>query len=123
SYFGGSETEIINDIAVDLDGNVYVVGTTGGAADFPQVNAHQTTDPEDPDYREFEAGQTNCFVASFAPNGALRFSTYLGGSLSEEGLAIALDESANVYVTGVTQSFRFADASFPTTEGAFKTDF
>ena len=46
----------------------------------------------------------------------LSYSTYLGGSGGDSGLAIAVDASGFAYVTGVTTS-----ADFPTTTGAFKT--
>ena len=46
----------------------------------------------------------------------LVYSTYLGGSNSDGGLAIAVDASGNAYVTGDTGSF-----NFPTTPLAFQT--
>jgi hypothetical protein len=53
---------------------------------------------------------------STSPLGAtdLRFSTFLGGSASEEGYAVAVDGAGAAYVTGST-----ASANFPTTPGAF----
>src|SRR3989442_681315 len=48
----------------------------------------------------------------------LFYSTYLGGSGSEEGLGIAVDTAGNAYVTGPTYS-----TNFPTTPGAFQTTF
>ena len=44
------------------------------------------------------------------------YSTYLGGNATDVGYGIALDSSANAYVTGYTQS-----SNFPTTAGAFQT--
>ena len=42
---------------------------------------------------------------SLAPNGAqLGFSTYFGGSATEEGDVIALDSFGNAYITGLTRS-------------------
>ncbi|MFL0499071.1 DUF7948 domain-containing protein, partial [Priestia megaterium] len=46
----------------------------------------------------------------------LTYSTYLGGTASEDGSGIAVDTGGNVYVAGSTQS-----ADFPTTPGAFDT--
>jgi hypothetical protein len=48
----------------------------------------------------------------------LLYSTYLGGSGSDLGLAIKVDSLGNIYVAGVTGS-----SNFPTTAGAFDRDF
>jgi hypothetical protein len=47
---------------------------------------------------------------------ALLYSTYLGGSGSDTGRDIAVDEKGTAYVTGNTNSL-----NFPTTPGAFQT--
>jgi hypothetical protein len=46
----------------------------------------------------------------------LIYSTYLGGSETDQGYGIALDSAGNAYVTGHTIS-----TDFPTTPGAFQT--
>jgi hypothetical protein len=46
----------------------------------------------------------------------LVYSTYLGGSRSDDGFGIAVDSGGNAYVTGAASS-----ADFPTTSGAFQT--
>src|SRR5258706_1590941 len=48
----------------------------------------------------------------------LSYSTYLGGSGREQGLAIAVDRNGNAYVTGLVSS-----TDFPTTSGAYQTNF
>ncbi len=95
-------------IAVDSLGNAYVTGITT-ESDFPTTpGAFQTT---------YGGGSVSGFVTKLSPNGAgLVYSTYLGGSGSDEGAGIAIDSSGNTYVTGVTTS-----SNFPTTPGAFQT--
>jgi YVTN family beta-propeller protein len=58
-------------------------------------------------------------VVKLNPAGtALEYSTYLAGSNWDEAWAIAVDVAGNAYITGQTQS-----PDFPTTPGAFQTDF
>jgi hypothetical protein len=49
---------------------------------------------------------------------ALTYSTYLGGSDTDGGFAVAVDSTGNAYLTGGTLS-----TAFPTTTGAFQTTF
>ncbi|TYP73299.1 SBBP repeat-containing protein [Paenibacillus methanolicus] len=107
TYLGGSGSEQGLGIAVDLSGNAYVAGFTS-SADFPTTpGAFDTT----------LGGLQNAFVTKLDPAGsALVYSTYLGGSVTDQGSGIVLDASGNAYVTGSTQS-----ADFPVTPGAFDT--
>jgi hypothetical protein len=89
-----------NAIAVDASGAATVTGHTN-AFDFPVLNAYQ---------REFAGGAySDAFVTRFSPSGALVYSTYLGGtSTDESGNGVAVDPSGNAYVTGAT-----TDSNFP----------
>jgi PKD domain/Beta-propeller repeat len=90
-------------IAVDSAGNAYVTGTTP-SSDFPTANALQPA----------LAGDSDAFVAKLNPAGtALAYSTFLGGSSSEEGRGIAVDSEGNAYVTGTSYS-----SDFPTVNAA-----
>lgn len=104
---GGSLTDQCRGIAVDTQGCAYVVGDTT-SIDFPVTpGAFQTTN----------AGVSNVFVTKFSSDGSsLIYSTYLGGSGTDLGYAIALDAQDCSYVTGQT-----ASANFPITPGAFQT--
>ncbi len=91
-------------IAVDGSGNAYVTGETG-STNFPTTSgAYQTA----------SGGLPDIFVTEVNATGsALVYSTFLGGY--DQGNAIALDGSGNIYVTG----YNLGD--FPTTSGAFQT--
>ena len=102
TFLGGQNTDGGRDIAVDVSGAVYVTGETF-SADFP------TLDP----YQEYQVSYINAFVTKISSAGdALVYSTYLGGSGSDAGNAIAIDNDGAAYVTGFTSS-----SDFPTPNG------
>jgi len=109
TYLGGGN-DGGNAIAVDSASNAYVTGQTE-SANFPVVNAIQSTN----------GGYSASFVAKVnAAGSALVYSTYLGGSNTEdEGEGIALDSSGNAYVTGITSSTSFPGASSSTIQPTF----
>ncbi|HEX9247479.1 MAG TPA: SBBP repeat-containing protein, partial [bacterium] len=98
TYLGGSGQEIGYGIAVDGSGNAYVTGATA-SGNFPTTaGAYQTT---------FGDG-TDVFVTKLNPSvTAPVYSTFLGGTGSDWGQAIAVDGSGNAYVTGYTNSRDF----------------
>ena len=108
TYLGGSGSDTGFGIALGTGGNAYVTGSTD-SIDFPTTGgAFQTA---------FGGGLGDAFVTKLNPFGAgLDYSTYLGGTRSDEGFAIAVDTGGNAYVTGDTDS-----TDFPTTTGAFQT--
>ena len=53
-----------------------------------------------------------------AVGSGLTYATFLGGSDSDGALAVAVDDTDSVYVTGYTSS-----DDFPTTPGAFDTSY
>jgi uncharacterized protein (TIGR03437 family) len=104
TYLGGSYFDYVTGLAVDRQGNAYVTGYAY-SNDFPvTANAAQSK----------HAGGYDGFVAKIGPNGdSLLYSTYLGGEATDLPFGIALDASANVYVTGYTSS-----TAFPVSTGA-----
>jgi len=97
TYLGGSGGEGGLGIAVDSAGSAYVAGTTF-SEDFPVTpGAFQT-----------ESRNLDAFVAKLSPDGSsLAYSTFLGGSGSEEAWGIAVDSSGSAYLTGSTDSIDF----------------
>jgi Beta-propeller repeat/Putative binding domain, N-terminal len=99
SYLGGNDTEDIGGIAVDSAGSAYVTGVTQ-STDFPVLNAYQPN----------LSGANDIFITKVSPSGSsLDYSTYLGGDITEVGLAIAVDAAGKAYITGDTQS----DGTYP----------
>jgi Beta-propeller repeat/Thrombospondin type 3 repeat len=99
-YLGGSGDDEGYAIAIDSDQNVpqniYVTGYTK-AQNFPTLNP----------YKQKNAGVRDVFVTKLNSSLTILFSTYLGGSDYDFGDGIAVDEGANIYVTGYTLSKEF----------------
>lgn len=95
TYAGGSDFEVVQEIAVTATGSVIIAGSTA-STDFPFTpNAIQTT------LNGFEDG----FVLRLNPAGtALEFSTYFGGSQDEQFTALAVDSDGRAFVAGNTSS-------------------
>lgn len=98
TYLGGKTWDFIQDIAVGSNLLVYVTGSTQ-SEDFPVQSGHDI---------EFNGGSADAFVTVFSQTGLnLVYSTFLGGSGSDDGTGIALDSSNNAYIGGSTSSTDF----------------
>jgi len=106
TFLGGTAWDFSVGIGLDDAGNIYTAGRTT-SADFPLANAFDPT----------HNGGTDFYVAKFLPSGGgLIYSTYLGGSGTEEHGGLFVDSSGNAYLTGTTNS-----SDFPTTANALQT--
>jgi hypothetical protein len=85
TFMGSSSDDYGYGIVVDTNENVYITGYSYASWGAP-VNSH--------------AGYIDAFLAKLDPNGTLEWNTFMGSSNWDEGRAIALDTSGNVYVTG-----------------------
>jgi hypothetical protein len=93
AFEGGTGYDEGKDIAVDGSGNIYITGNT---YNFPvSANAFQAT----------VGGMQDAFVMKLAPDGSVRYATYLGGTLNDYAFGIAVDGNGNAYVTGQTYGY------------------
>jgi hypothetical protein len=110
TYLGGSDNDQANGITVDSAGNAYITGQTF-SSNFPVQAPEQGTcaPADDPSaVCGSSTGKSDVFVSKINAGGtALVYSTYLGGSFLDFGVAIAVDPSGNSYVTGETTSTDF----------------
>ncbi len=109
TFLGGSSFDAGRSIDVDGAGAAYVTGETfDGTTDFPTTGAA---------YDSAHNGSYDAFLTKLDPTGAaLSYSTFLGGSDTDEGEAVAVDGGGAAYVTGTSLD---APTPFPTTTGAF----
>ncbi len=98
TFLRGSKGDFGGGIALDDSGSVYIAGSTD-SADFPILNAIQSQ----------KNGVTrDAFIAKLAgQDGSLLFSTYFGGSRSDEIHDITLNSAGQIYLVGYTESTDF----------------
>ena len=110
TFMGGSGADQITAVQLDDFGNLYVAGSTATGDLVATTNTYQSTD----------AGGIDCFVAiidTTPGNGyPILYLSYAGGSGTDIPLAMVLDSSQDIYLTGSTDS-----TDFPTTTGAVQT--
>jgi uncharacterized repeat protein (TIGR01451 family) len=115
TYLGGSGEDRASAIAVDTAGDAFITGVTY-SSDFPTSSAIQGT--------LGSAGGNAFAVALNAAGSGLLYSTYLGGSSSDSGLAVAATGSGNAYISGITSSTDFptlAQVMGPVTDKLFRS--
>ena len=104
TFLGGTGVETVVGLKVDAAGCAYIAGYTD-SNDLPtsasaHIRAHK--------------GNNDVFVAKFNATGtALEYATYVGGPGGDQAADLAIDSLGQAYVVGT------AEASFPTTPGAF----
>ncbi len=106
TYFGGSGDDEFFGVAADALGNAYASGYSA-SSDYPvTAGAFQTT---------CGGGEIipchDVVVTKFDPNGAVVYSTYLGGSANEDAYAVAVDATGRAVVAGTTDSGDFPVAN------------
>jgi hypothetical protein len=97
SYFGGTDSDAANDLALDDSGIVYATGSTY-SSDMPLQGA----------YDGLLGGTRDAFAAKFdlsqSGPGSLLYSTYFGGSAADYAKTIAVDDSGAFVIGGYAES-------------------
>lgn len=96
-YLGGAREDVATAIAVNNAGEAYVTGVTYSTVSFPGITTASFQ-------KIFNGGVGDAFIITLDNAGAVSYGTYLGGDGWDQGQAIALDNSGNVYIAGTTNS-------------------
>jgi hypothetical protein len=107
SFLGGSGLDSTQAVAVDATGAAWLAGITH-STDFPTADPTQAT----------LGGTGDAFVSRLSAGGGLLYSSYLGGSGTDQAAGIASTPSGGAVVTGMTSSGNFPlQAAFQDTFG------
>lgn len=112
TYIGGSGSDLLSACVMAGASNIVAVGTST-SSDFPMTaGAHDAS----------ANGDSDLILLRLALQGAgnidLAYSTYMGGSSADEGLACVMRGQDTIIVTGATTS-----AGFPSTLGTYDPTF
>jgi len=95
---GGTAEDAGSDVAVDANGNVYVVGSFQGTATFDSTSLTSMG--------SMSIGTVNnLFLAKYSPVGTLIWVRQAGGPGGGAGLGVAVDTLGNVLSTGYYRNF------------------
>lgn len=117
TYYGGNLDDVGTAISLDAFADAYVTGRTL-SSNYPVSNSFQSS----------LSGTSDAVVTEFSNTGFVVYSSFLGGTGTENGLAgqdgqsavggIAVDSTSNTYLAGVT-----ASTDFPVTTNAYQTTY
>lgn len=105
TFLGGGSNDFPYSLSLNATGNALYVSGYTLSSNFPVT----------PWTYDGLFNGIDAFISKFSSNlDSLISSTFLGGTAVDQGFAMALDSSRNVYVTGITNS-----VNFPTSAGAY----
>jgi uncharacterized protein (TIGR03437 family) len=118
TYLGGSSDDAVMALAIDSAGAVYVTGFTS-STNFPvTANAPQSKYGGGGKMEGILIG--DAFAAKISPaTKSLVYSTYLGGSKDDAGMAIAVDSAGNAFIGGFANSTDFPITSSTALQAVF----
>ncbi|MCF8231422.1 MAG: T9SS type A sorting domain-containing protein [Bacteroidales bacterium] len=86
-----SDEDVIEDIVVDSEGNIYCTGRFSGTMDFY---------PEDSVYELSSNGYGDIFIMKLSPMGDLLWAHNIGGIYDDTGKKLLISENGNLFISG-----------------------
>jgi hypothetical protein len=111
TYLGGSSSDAASAIAVDSNGNAYVVGETE-SSNFPTSSGSFQSKFT---FKYNAGSEPDGFITELNSTGAEIYSSFFGGDYSDLINAVAVDSAGDAFIAGTTTS-----DSLPTTTGAYQ---
>jgi uncharacterized repeat protein (TIGR01451 family) len=104
TFIGGTGSDTSVGLSIDSAGNAYLVGNTT-STDFPTLGLPYQTAPEAKGPQCASIACTSVFVSVLnALGSSLSYSSYLSGNGNDQASGMAIDLSADVFITGTTTS-------------------
>jgi hypothetical protein len=95
TYYGGSDDETGNSIAIDTMENIYLGGSTYSLSNIASSGGWDVT---------YGGGAKDAFLVKFNSSGSRLWGTYYGGISDDYGYAVDTDATNSVYLCGTTFS-------------------
>jgi hypothetical protein len=107
SYIGSNGYDVVDDIAIDNEENIWLTGRVLGSDFKTTKDAEQKTNLSGAD----------SYIAKFDKDGQILYCSYLGGNRDDYAMDIAYNKNSNIIaITGYTDSYDFpirGNAIFP----------
>jgi len=107
TYYGGSDNDYCNQVAVDYANNVYLIGNTYSTSHIATTGSYQVS---------HAGGGRDAYIVKFNTNGVRQWATYYGGSSEDRFYGAYCDASGQITAAGWTGS-----TSGISTSGSFQS--
>ncbi len=95
SYYGGTSTDIGWSCSVNSTSEVFIGGTTASTLGISTPGTHQIA---------YGGGSADGYITKLSSAGVLQYSTYYGGSGTDEGYSIDAKNLNTIYLAGTSTS-------------------
>ena len=99
--FGSITNDVVRDMVMDKTGNYYITGAFSNTIDI---------DPGPGITNLVPVGDQDAFIAKFNPSGSLQWVNVYGSNLQDYGFRLCLDNTGNLYASGLCMGAADLDA-------------